>query len=241
MNIIRSTWLIKTKQIAVLLKRTIHLYSTVPSQIKMLSLPSSFKSSVLISGAWNFRRTKIITSYVSSKFQLFILLNVIFRSYVALYIISKQRIWMGSYFFLWKYFLASIFLTLLLTSMGLLSPWSLVCVNQIRLYFCAHKGLLLLRTIWSPVFTPKVACSSTMMSPARSPGSVPCDWPCPRVVLHQEERWGGPPFRAEVFYRRWLAVALSGPGILAGNTFSVPTLTVQFPHEDYWWALVEHA
>lgn len=77
MNIIRSTWLIKTKQIAVLLKRTIHLYLTVPSQIKMLSLPSSFKSSVLISGAWNFRRTKIITSYVSSNFQLFILLNII--------------------------------------------------------------------------------------------------------------------------------------------------------------------
>lgn len=83
MNIIRSTWLIKTKQTAVLLERTIRLYSTVPSQIKMLSLPSSFKSSVLISGAWNFRRTKIITSYVSSKYQLLILLNVIVYSFVC--------------------------------------------------------------------------------------------------------------------------------------------------------------
>lgn len=90
MNIIRSTWLIKTKQIAVLLKRTIHLYLTVPSQIKMLSLPSSFKSSVLISGAWNFRRTKIITSYVSSNFQLFILLNTIVRYFACCLVHYKQ-------------------------------------------------------------------------------------------------------------------------------------------------------
>lgn len=90
MNIIRSTWLIKTKQIAVLLKRTIHLYLTVPSQIKMLSLPSSFKNSVLISGAWNFRRTKIITSYVSSKFQLFILLNIVVHCFVCCLVHYQQ-------------------------------------------------------------------------------------------------------------------------------------------------------
>lgn len=122
MNIIRSTWLIKTKQIAVLLKRTIHLYLTVPSQIKMLSLPSSFKSSVLISGAWNFRRTKIITWYVSSNFQLFILLNVIVHYFACCPVHYKQwGIWMGLYIFTWKGFLAGIFSVLFLISKEYLS------------------------------------------------------------------------------------------------------------------------
>lgn len=186
MNIIRSTWLIKTKQIAVLLKRTIHLYLTVPSQIKMLSLPSSFKNSVLISGAWNFRRTKIITSYVSSKFQLFILLNIVVHCFVC--IISKLRgIWMGLYFFIWKQFLASVFLILFLISKGSLSLFSLVCVNHIRLYFCACERLLffVLRIV-SCICIRSCLQLNCDTFPAHSPADVPCYWPCPWVLSCQE-------------------------------------------------------
>lgn len=160
MNIIKSTWLIKTKQIAVLLKRTIHLYSTVPSQIKMLSLPSSFKSSVLISGAWNFRRTKTITSYVSSKYQLFILLNIIVHSFVCCLVQYKQmkKNVNGFVFVSLKIFSCQHIFNVIPDFPGV-SLFSLVCLNQFRLYFYACKGLLLLCTVSCPVFTLKVVCS----------------------------------------------------------------------------------
>lgn len=161
MNIIRSTWLIKTKQIAVLLKRTIHLYLTVPSLIKMLSLPSSFKSSVLISGAWNFRRTKIITSYVSSKFQLFILLNVIVHYFAHCLVLFKQtkRSMNGFVFFLSENdFFPAYFQYCSWFPKGL-SLFSLVCVNHIQLYFYACKRLLFLCTVLCPVFALEVVCS----------------------------------------------------------------------------------